>query len=179
MPLTSSLSAAAPCAKGWDPNAIWSRNNSDFIVLGSISSALFPNTFAKSSSPAATFDPITPVFGVSSNGSNNNLLTTSDFLSLPSTGLVVSIDGTGATLIVGSQYSYKIGQAGSAITVPNNADVTFSPPIGFTATDYSLSTDGTNALYLNFTPVPEPGTILGLVALGLGAVRLARRRFQI
>ena len=41
-----------------------------------------------------------------------------------------------------------------------------------------LTTVVGNNLYLNFTPVPEPATVLAVCAAGAGAFGLIRRRFK-
>jgi len=43
--------------------------------------------------------------------------------------------------------------------------------------DVSLSASGNN-VYLNLTPVPEPTTVLGLAAAGMGLAGMIRRRFR-
>jgi hypothetical protein len=35
---------------------------------------------------------------------------------------------------------------------------------------------GANSIDLTFTPIPEPGTVLGIAAVGLGLARVIRRR---
>jgi autotransporter-associated beta strand protein len=45
------------------------------------------------------------------------------------------------------------------------------------ATNFSLAVSG-NDLVLTFTPVPEPGTVLGVSAAALGLLALVRRRFR-
>lgn len=85
----------------------------------------------------------------------------------------IILDGTGAGLTIGQDYSYAIAQASSAVTIPSDVDFT---TIGFAADNITLTQiDGT--VYVNFTAaVPEPGSMLALAAAGLGVAGFLRRR---
>ncbi len=113
--------------------------------------------------------------GVTPGAINGVLVGTSGGITL-NTGVNVLVDLTGVTLAPASPYSFVIGTnsgsnsfTGPAITfVSNGTDITSS--IGFAA----LGMSGNN-VFLNFTPVPEPATVLAVAGLGLAAVRLRRR----
>ena len=92
-------------------------------------------------------------------------------------------------LVNGTSYNYAVAAAVGGFQLngtPLGAGVGYTYLTDFTlATDrpqtgsfqgVTLIPDGGNNLILTFTPVPEPATVLGLAAAGLGAVRLARRR---
>src|SRR5262249_15848827 len=87
------------------------------------------------------------------------------------------IDGTGTAFAPGQAYSYQIaqmaGQDLSTVTITNPAQFT---AIGFLATGFSLTGSSNGALYVGFTPVPEPAHALGLVAATFGAGAWGRRR---
>lgn len=95
---------------------------------------------------------------------------------------VQAIDGYTPPL---NRMSYTIAttQAGGSIQV-NGAPFAFDPnhytfdAVGFLgASDFQLAVSG-NSLVLTFTPVPEPGAVLGLSAAALGLVVWTRRRFR-
>jgi fibronectin-binding autotransporter adhesin len=60
--------------------------------------------------------------------------------------------------------------------VPGADYVVLSGSGGWTYTGLSLVVDSSNNLVLTFTPVPEPGLVVGIGAAGLGLVGLVRRR---
>ena len=61
----------------------------------------------------------------------------------------------------------------SGVNITNPSQFSF---VGFAVESASLTGDAGGALYLNFTPVPEPAAVLGLAALGLGlAAGLGRK----
>ena len=103
------------------------------------------------------------------------------------TTLQIIIDGTGTAFTQGQEYSYRVGQAFTSPGVPT--DLTFVQlvgpsfqgqftAIGFQADTFSLTGDANGFLYVGFTPVPEPTTILGIAALSLGGLSAVRRRFR-
>ena len=97
--------------------------------------------------------------------------------------LNVFVDVTGSTFTYNTQQSYRVitgagDQSGLNITDP--ARFTFAGLGGvdtFDVINVSLRGDAGGNVFLNFTPVPEPATVLGVGAavLGLGAV-IRRRR---
>ncbi len=91
------------------------------------------------------------------------------------------IDGTGATFTPGQSYSYQVARIGTdvigAFAVTNQAQFT---TVGFDATPFTFEVtgNGAGAVFLNFVPVPEPATVLGLAAGAMGLGGLVRRRFR-
>ena len=92
-------------------------------------------------------------------------------------GMNVIVDVTGLTFEQEKLYSYKVAQFGddqSGVAIPT-AQFTF---VGLPNGVFSASLNGNSsgALFLNFTPAPEPGTVLAFAAAGLGLGGLLRRR---
>jgi autotransporter-associated beta strand protein len=119
-----------------------------------------------------------PAGGLPTLTSNNFLNVTGSGTLTVDPGMKVVIDGTGATFTAGAQYSYAVAQAPTVtgLSTPITNPTQFQT-VGFTATDFSLST-ANGVVYLGFTaaPVPEPLTV-GLVAVaGLAVGGLVRRR---
>jgi len=83
------------------------------------------------------------------------------------------------TLVNGTPYTVTIitGSPGATYTGFSGNFVVLSGSLTHDYTAFSLATSGDN-LVLSFTPtvVPEPGTILGLAAMGLGLGNWVRRR---
>jgi autotransporter-associated beta strand protein len=97
-----------------------------------------------------------------------------------SDGTNIVIDGTGVSFTLNQPYSYVVARAPSpgSLTVGSATPSFNFSTIGFSATSLSLTASG-NLVILNFTPVtpvPEPATVLGVAAAGLGLAGLARRR---
>ena len=87
------------------------------------------------------------------------------------------IDGTGMTFLPSQRYSYVIGRTGAGeVAAGTISDQLRFTTIGFVANNFSLTTLADGRIILNFTPVPEPATVLGIAAAGLGFVGLVRRR---
>jgi autotransporter-associated beta strand protein len=92
------------------------------------------------------------------------------------------IDGTGTTFTMNQAYSYRVAQvAGQDLSGVQLTGATFQgqfSTVGFQAINFSLTGDTAGILYLGFTPVPEPGTILGIgtVVMGIGAWVRKRRQ---
>ncbi len=87
-------------------------------------------------------------------------------------------------LVAFTQYTYTLGSVATAGNIQLNG--TSLPDGTVAASNYTLTGIGLsgtstlsvagNNLVLVFTPVPEPATVLAVAGLGLGAVRLVRRR---
>lgn len=129
---------------------------------------------------AGTGNPASP--GGSSTGTNNNLITLTGGAATLNATLNVLADVTGATYTNGTTYSYRVmtgagNQSGLNITDP--ARFTF---VGLVGQDVSLADnprlfgDAGGNVYLSFTPVPEPATVLGVGAAVLAAGAWVRRR---
>jgi autotransporter-associated beta strand protein len=93
-------------------------------------------------------------------------------------GTMITIDVT-ATDFSGASgldpYSYQIASgAGNQATLNITNQSQFSM-LGWSATNYSLTGDASGAVYLNFTPVPEPVSVLACSMMGLGLVAIRRR----
>jgi autotransporter-associated beta strand protein len=132
----------------------------------------------------------TPGSGGSSGGTptapanNNFLLVSAGGITADPTTLNYLVDGTGATFVEGQQYSYRIAQF---VGVAELAGVVITDPNRFTFTNFnqspnlstvSLTGDTNGVLYLNFTPVPEPGTVLAIGAAVLGVGGFVRRKLR-
>lgn len=90
-------------------------------------------------------------------------------LALGSGVTVASIRASGAK-------TYTIIDGGS-LAAGNTFSTTDFTTAGFLASEWVVTYDTTNGnVLLQFTPVPEPGTVLGIAAAGLAAFTLVRRR---
>ena len=69
-----------------------------------------------------------------------------------------------------------VGQDLSSIALSGPAVQPLFSAIGFQAADFTLTGDASGNLYVGFTPVPEPATVLGLASGVLGIGVLIRRR---
>jgi len=140
--------------------------------------------------PSHDGSPGSSSLGSAPSFSTNTFLNVAGTLTLNS-GMQIAIDGTGWNPAPGQTYSFPVAQ-GTTITgiAPGIAngiaiDGQFSTA-GFTADPGSFLLfvgDGTpdggsaNTAYANFTtPVPEPTALLGFAAVGLGLLRLRKRR---
>jgi autotransporter-associated beta strand protein len=108
--------------------------------------------------------------------SNNFVHVTNGGLNANPANLHFLVDGTGTAWSLHQAYSYQIGlvvgEDLSLVNITNPSQFTF---VGFVANSVSLTGDAGGAIYLNFTPVPEPGTVLAFGAVGLGLAGLGRR----
>ncbi|MCE9561794.1 MAG: autotransporter-associated beta strand repeat-containing protein [Planctomycetes bacterium] len=114
--------------------------------------------------------------GLSSNGSNNNLLASVGAFSFDPAAKI-TLDGTGSTFTIGQAYSYKIATGAGDTSGLNIIDQTRLSTIGFNANSFSLTGDAGGDVFVNFTaaPVPEPTTILGIAVMALAFVQSVRR----
>ena len=123
--------------------------------------------------------------GASSGGSvgnpanNSYLLLNEAGTALTVNGNIV-IDGTGLAFNQFQEYSYAVAQMPTTAAPINITDQSRFQTIGFAFTpdNISLASDGAGFVYLSFTPVPEPATVLGLAAGALGLGGYVRRRFR-
>jgi fibronectin-binding autotransporter adhesin len=119
--------------------------------------------------------------GLSSTGSNNSLLSITGGTTTINSGTKFAIDGSGATFTQGQAYSYTImSGAGDqhllSITNPSQfSTINFSNASDFA---FSVTGDASGHVFVNFTPVPEPATVLGIAVAALGVGRLIRRRLR-
>jgi len=152
------------------------------LTLNGTYTPIAGSNFGVKIATAGTADPASP--GGSSDSltapTNHNYLNIASGAGATVATLVAqnyTVDGTGAGFVDGAAYSYKIMQDSavdtSALSLVNQSQFT---AVGFSSSNFSLSGDATGGVYLNFTPVPEPGTILGLSAAGLGLAGIRRRR---
>jgi hypothetical protein len=97
-------------------------------------------------------------------------------VSLPA-GLRFEVNASAvAGSLVARSYSYQIGQvSGLAGGGQAYLDLLSFSVVGFTAQSISATVTPGGAVYLNFTPVPEPGTVLGLAVVGALAAEGIRR----
>src|SRR5205823_1467685 len=73
-------------------------------------------------------------------------------------------------------YSYQVARvAGQNLSSLNVTDPALFGTVGFASGDFRLSGDSGGAVYLSFTPVPEPGAVLLVAAAGAGLVGVGRR----
>jgi hypothetical protein len=111
--------------------------------------------------------------------SNNYIQVLTGSLSWTPDNTLFVIDGTGTTFQLGQSYSYTVGQVvGQNLSSVNVTNQSQFSTVGFAAQDFALVGDSNGFLYVVFTPIPEPGTVLGIAAgvLGLGGV--VRRRLR-
>jgi hypothetical protein len=110
-----------------------------------------------------------------SGGTVSKLAVNGNLTFTPTTFAVNSVN-TGATGFDNTQaYSWVVASGTGTTTL--GAQPTFTYTTDFTPAvngSYSLSTTG-GGIYLSYTPVPEPGIVLGGSAVLLGFVGLARR----
>jgi len=117
--------------------------------------------------------------GALPNPTSNNFLNITGGTTLIDPGAIIRIDGTGVSFTNGSAYSYQVAQGAGDQSALNITSPAQFVAVGFLAdtTAFSLTGNGSGAIFLNFTPVPEPTTILAASAglLGLGAWVRRRR----
>src|SRR5262249_28146337 len=95
----------------------------------------------------------------------------------------LTLTGSSIDLTAGGGTGFDSTQSYSWLVATATGGGTGSPTIGVVSgagfagvgSGFTTSARGTN-LYLNFTPVPEPATVLGLAAAGLAVGARFRRR---
>jgi len=81
------------------------------------------------------------------------------------------------TVGVGNSRTYTVASAGGTSGNFGSIDVANSNFANFNSSEWSLTPNpASNTLQVDFTPVPEPGMLLGLATLAFGAARRIRRR---
>jgi fibronectin-binding autotransporter adhesin len=113
--------------------------------------------------------------------------TSNDFLNITGgtaaldPGMLISIINSGVVSFApGQSYSYQVLSAPndlSGLNITNQAQFT---PVGFNATNFSLTGNPNGVVVLNFVvvPVPEPTAVLAVCAAGFGVAYIRRRRLQ-
>jgi fibronectin-binding autotransporter adhesin len=166
------VNAGATLAPGGSPGTLTLTNG----VTTAAGSTLRLGVFNASTPAAANTGGST--IGTLPNPTSNNFLNVTGGTTAIDAGTQIQIDGTGTAFTLNSSYSYRVGTlAGNPSFTINNQSL-FST-VGFTASSFSLVADGSGALVLNFTPVPEPATVfaIGMGLMGAtGLVRRVRRR---
>ena len=92
--------------------------------------------------------------------------------------------GSDGTLAGFTQYTRTLAGYGRLVGIAPGTQFTSASPGGYSVTavgtGFGISewvlTFGANELTVTFTPVPEPGLVLGLAAAGMGFTRVLRRR---
>ncbi len=99
------------------------------------------------------------------------------FGSLDVSSLVINPISLGVTGFNNTQsYSWTVATATGGVTGTPGI-VSLGSGIDFAGMSFLASVVGNN-VYLNFTPVPEPATVLSIAAIGFGVGGLIRRRFR-
>jgi T5SS/PEP-CTERM-associated repeat protein len=133
------------------------------------------NTGASSSAPNGSSSAILGV------GTGNSLLTVTENGTLDLTGAnfrLLGLSGLASNWDATKYYSWQVIQIGSGVTVDGVESATidttqFGQPINNGT--FVLTTDA-YGVYLAFSPVPEPATVMMIGAVGLGLWSVVRRR---
>jgi hypothetical protein len=81
------------------------------------------------------------------------------------------------TFTPSSPYSYQIGErVGQDLSALNITSLSNFTTIGFSASSISVTGDAGGAVYLTFTPVPEPVSLTIVAGLGLAGFGAWRRK---
>jgi hypothetical protein len=92
---------------------------------------------------------------------------------------VLNVDGQNLSgFVPHTTYQYMVMEAGVGITGFDPNHVTINPTNFVTPGTFSLTLNGTQALVLSYTPVPEPAGILALFLGAAGAAGWVRKRRQ-
>ncbi len=115
-----------------------------------------------------------------------NTTTTSNLLAVTGAfafnpGGRVFIDANNVTFDPATSYTYLIATSGTSTAGLSVTDQTLFSTSNFSnssAFTFSLTGNAGGVIFLDFTPVPEPTTVLGLAAAGMGLAGMIRRRFR-
>jgi autotransporter-associated beta strand protein len=113
---------------------------------------------------------------------NNFILVSAGGITADPTTLNYRVDGGGLLFQYQNAYSFRVaqsvGQDLSGVIITDPARFTFTNFLLELPRDVSLTGDVNGVLYLNFTPVPEPGTMVAFGAAVLGVGGFIRRRLK-
>jgi autotransporter-associated beta strand protein len=113
--------------------------------------------------------------GTLPNPTSNNFLNVTGGTTTIDPGTVFRIDGTGVAFTLDQPYSYQIASGAGNQSGLNITSAAQFVTVGFAATSLSVTGNASGAIFLSFTPVPEPGTVLGVYAAAAGLVGGVRR----
>lgn len=112
--------------------------------------------------------------GTAANVNTNDRLVARGPVTFGTSAFTLTFDGTGQTFTQGKVYDYYIASAASYANF-DATKVTFAQTNFSTPGTFNLGLSGPD-LIATFTPAPEPGSVLGIAAAGLGLVGWTRRR---
>lgn len=131
--------------------------------------------------PPATAAVDTGLSGVAGTG-NNKLTVNGDLNISNSSNIYISGDYAAAAFNPLLTYSFTVATATgtvAAVNITNQAQFNTTGFLNYIPGTYIFSFDNVGStVYLNFTPIPEPATVLGVCAAAAGAFGLIRRRMR-
>jgi len=115
---------------------------------------------------------------IASTSATANLLAATGAFTFDTGGRVL-IDGSSVPFDPATSYTYTIATSGMStggLNVTDQSVFSFANFANSSAFTFSLTGNTGGAVLLNFTPVPEPATVLAIGAAGLGLAGWFRRR---